>query len=196
MIDQVLNVTAEEYTEHPARISSHLLRNGLAGIGHKNKALRRRPLALACRWSSKACDAKYVQFLNWNAGNLSRNCRGDALNDVLVSPYHCETIQEASTVASQPALFEARGIKPMSSSDGKIMINSGGAGHKMSRQLTVKITNSAIGFSVHRNINWSHRHLTRLPLPSKSSASSCHVKRNKKISFAMVTLLNLRLVLA
>ena len=122
MLNQSINVTAEQYKDYPGRISTHLLRNGLAGIGHKNKALRRRPLALASRWSPKAFDAKSSQFFNWNAGNLSRNCRGDALNDVLVSPYHIETVQEASTVASQPALFEARGIRSVSSRDGTIMI--------------------------------------------------------------------------
>ena len=131
MLNQSVNVTVEQYKDYPGRLSNHLLRNGLAGIGHKNKALRRRPLALACRWSSRAFDAKYIQLFNWNAGNLSRNCNGDALNDVLISPYHIETVQEASTVASQPALMEARGIASASSRDGTIMINSGGAGYKM-----------------------------------------------------------------
>ena len=134
MLNQFTNVTAEQYRDAPARLSSHILRNGLAGIGHRNKALRRRPLALASRWASAACDATYVQFLNWNAGHISRNCRQDALNDVLASPYHIETIQEASTVASQPALFESRGIESVSSRDCSIMINSGGAGHKMVRK--------------------------------------------------------------
>ena len=79
-------------------------------------------------------DTGYVQVLNWNAGNLSRNHKGDALNDIMVSPYHIETVQEASTHASQPALMEARGIATAPSRDGTILINSGGAGYKMVRK--------------------------------------------------------------
>ena len=134
LLNQAVGITARQYKDMPGRISMHLLRNGTAGVGYRNKALRRRPLALAIDWSSRVYDSEYVQLFNWNAGNLSRNCKGDALNDVMISPYHIETVQEASTVASQPALFEARGVKSVSSRDGTIMINSGGAGYKMARK--------------------------------------------------------------
>ena len=134
LLNQSIRVTAEQYKDYPGKLSNHLLRNGFAGIGHKNKALRRRPLSLACRWSSRVFDTNYIQLFNWNAGNLSRNCRGDTLNDVLISPYHIETVQEASTVTSQPALMEARGIASASSRDGTIMINSGGVGYNMVRK--------------------------------------------------------------
>ena len=58
---------------------------------------------------------------------------GDTLNDIMITPYHIETVQEASTHASQPALMGARGIATASSRDGTIMINSGGSGYKMVR---------------------------------------------------------------
>ena len=134
LLDQSIGVTARQYKDYPGKISHHLLRNCFVGVGFKNKALRRRPLALATDWSSRVFDTDRVQLFNWNAGNLSRNAKGDTLNDLLISPCHIETIQEASTYTSQPALMEARGIASASSRDGTIMINSGGAGYKMVRK--------------------------------------------------------------
>ena len=94
LLNQSIGATARAYLDYPNRISQHLLRNGLAGIGYQNKALRRRPFARAVDWSSRVFNTDYVQLFNWNAGNLSRNAKGDALNDVLTTPYHIETVQE------------------------------------------------------------------------------------------------------
>ena len=133
-LNQPIGATARAYRDYPNMVNQYLLRNGHAGIGSRNKALRRRPLAKAVDWTSRVHDTNIIPFFNWNAGNLSRVAQGDTLNDLLISPYHLEAVQEASTHASQPSLMESRGIASQSSRDGSIMINSGGSGYKMVRK--------------------------------------------------------------
>ena len=58
MLNQFLTLNAQQYKDAPGRLSSHIMRNGIAGIGHTNKALRRLPLALACGWTSTGCDSR------------------------------------------------------------------------------------------------------------------------------------------
>ena len=110
------------------------MRRGTRGLGYHPPLLENRHLHDKALWDIVGKPSKFIQLFSWNAGNLQRSAMGDALNDLLASQFHIACLQEATMLAGQHSLFEARGIKSTVSRDRVSMINAGGTGLKVIRK--------------------------------------------------------------
>ena len=149
MLNQNISVTSKEFEHAAAEFSLNLIRRARAGVGFEPNVCSRSNLTRATNWTSEAHEAKFVQLLTWNAGNLARRCLMDVVNNFLCQNWHLACVQEGNSDNVQQPLYDARGIASEKSECGSIVVNAGGGGYK-----SVEQTHD----DEHPNRNWLPRY--------------------------------------